>query len=234
MKIHNILEEQIIARVKTICNDKDIQNAPWFSCDSEHCRLDITAYVLNRIQPRYVVSERGIAHAVADAEYQLDADVDFLIIEAIKKVSTVRRSFHSKDFLADEDIDELASAFNFPIFYGSVFDGNTFQPISIGSVTLKYDNQVLEMLDETWYNPYHLHTRTKGSYTFWPKSIQSEHYDEEKTFNFLIEAESENYEKTRYAFSYNLVSTKQQDSTPDATNKFKVEDIYLFPIGDDE
>ncbi len=232
MKIHNILEEQVINRVQTIYNDKDIQEAPWFHCGCEQCRLDTTAYVLNRLKPRYVVSERGIAHAEAEAGSQLDADLDFLIIEGIKKVSSVRRSFHGKaDFIGNE-IDEFEAAFNFPIFSGTVYDGNTFKPLPNGNVTLKYENAPIDMLDETWFNPYTLHEQTNGAYTFWVKPIQADNYDEEKTFDFLLEVAAENYESTKYAFSYSIVGTRQQEAKPNTVNRFRIEDIYLFPIED--
>ncbi len=230
MKIHNILEEQVLNRVQTIYDDVDIQKAQWFHCGCEQCRLDTSAYVLNRLKPRYVVSERGIAHAVSENAYQLDADVDFLIIEGMKKVASVRRAFHGKEDLFDADINELESAFNFPIFHGSIFDGNTFKPITSGKITLKFDNLVAEMLDETWSNPYSMHKKTKGHYTFWMKPIHAPIYDEELTFNFLLEVEVENYESTRYSFSLPIISTKQQSSTPNATNRYKIEDLYLFPI----
>ncbi len=230
MKIHNILEEQVINRVKTIYADKDIQDASWFHCGCEQCQLDTTAYVLNRLKPRYVVSERGIAHAEADSGSQLDADLDFLIIEGMKKVSSVRRSFHGKEVLFETEINELEAAFNFPIFYGSIYDGETFKPIPTGYVTLRSDAGQIDMLDETWSNPYILHDLTKGAYTFWVKPIASEHYDEEKTFNFLIEVSSDNYETTKYAFSYHITSSKQHEAKPDTTNRFKIEDIYLFPV----
>ncbi len=233
MKIHNILEEQVIGRVKTIYADKDIQESTWFHCGCEQCRLDTTAYVLNRLKPRYVVSEKGITHAETEAGSQLDADLDFLIIEGIKKVSSVRRSFHGKEELFDTEINELESAFNFPIFYGAVYDGNTFKPMASGFVTLKCDTAEIEMLDETWLNPYELHSQTKGAFTFWVKPLTAEHYDEEKTYNFLLEVRADNYETTKYAFSYHISSSKQLEAKPDTTNRFKIEDIYLFPVEDE-
>ncbi len=230
MKIHNILEEQVISRVNTIYDDKDIQAAQWFHCGCEQCRLDTTAYVLNRLKPRYVVSERGIAHHVSEQGSQLDADLDFLIIEGIKKVSSVRRSFHGKEDLFDTDVNELESAFNFPIFLGSVYDGNTFKPMPNGTVTITSEQEIIEMVDETWFNPYSLHDQTKGAYTFWIKPIKTEHYEEKKVFNFFIEVRADNYETTRYAFSYPITSTKQERPTPDTTNHFKIDDLYIFPV----
>ncbi len=230
MKIHNILEEQVLNRVATIFNDKDIQDAPWFHCGCEQCKLDTVAYVLNRLKPRYVVSERGIAHAVSEEGYQLDADVDFLIIEGMKKVATVRRDFHGKEDLYASEINEFESAFNFPIFIGNILDGNTFQPIQDGTITLKLDNVKVELIDETWSNPYYVRSMSKGSYTFWLKPITSEHYDEEKTFNFLMEIDAENYESTRYSFPLTVTSTNQHDTTPDATNRYKIDNLYLFPV----
>ncbi len=234
MKIHNILEEQILSRVKTIYEDKDIQSAPWFHCGCEQCRLDTTAYVLNRMQPRYVVSERGIAHAVADQGDQLDADVDFLIIEGIKKISTVRRSFHGKTDLFEDDINDLESAYNFPIFHGALFDGESFEPVIKGTIILKLDNMPVEMIDETWSNPYPLHDSTNGAYAFWVKPIPSEVYDQEKVFNFQIEVISDDYNTTHYAFSLPITSEKHHSITPDTTYRFKIEDLHLFSGDEDE
>ncbi len=229
MKIHNILEDEVISRVKTIYSDEDIQKAEWFHCGCEQCKLDTVAYVLNRLTPRYVVSERGIAHAVSEHASQLDADVDFLIIEGIKKVSTVRRSFHGKEPLYENEIDEFVSAYNFPIFHGTIYDGESFEPLKHGTIILKLDNDPVEMIDETWSNPYSLHVSTNGAYAFWVKPIIAENFDMQKTFNFQIEVSVDGYTTNRYAFSVSATSTKQHKIKPDTSSRFTIENMYMFP-----
>ncbi len=228
MKLHNILEEQIIERVKAIYVDAERRELPWLQCSCEQCQLDTAAYVLNRITPRYVVSERGIAHAVAENENQLDADVDHYIIEGMKKVASVTRFFHGKHNASNSSDATTEYAFNFPFFNGALFDGKSFEPLKNAKVTLKYENEVCPMHDNSWINPYLLHDKSNGRYTFWIKSIPATAENIEQTFTFLIEIQSEGYEDTMYSFSVDATSTSAINETPDTTTKFNIQDLYLF------
>ncbi len=229
MKLHNILEEEVIDRIRNIYNDAEKNKTPWLTCSCEQCQLDTAAYVLNRMPPRYVVSERGIAHAEAQSESQLDADVDQCIIEGMKQVASVTRAFHGKTSSKGASKKASGVSYNFPIFSGALFDGNSFEPLQNATITLKYENEACEMHNVSWINPYTLHSKNNGRYAFWIKPLSCDESNEEKVFNFLIEIQSNGYEDTMFSFSVTAKCSAKIKQTPDTTQKITIQDLYLFP-----
>ena len=56
-------------------------------CDCESCRMDISALVLNKVPPRYVVTTKGDSYGRADLlAMQKNIDITSLVLEAIKRV----------------------------------------------------------------------------------------------------------------------------------------------------
>lgn len=227
MNLHNIMEEEVIKRVEDCYNDETILNTTGSKCSCSQCKLDTTAYVLNRIKPRYIISERGVVHAVAEQGSQMDADINILIIEGMKKVHNLRRSSHAKIDLTTEP---TGVAFNFPIFSGLVLDGNTFEPIKKATITLKMEHKTVEMFDSTWQNPYEINSGTSGTFAFWSKPIPTNTVDKKKTFKFSLKLEAENYETTKYAFIIDITSNNVHNIVPQTASRHKLDDLYLFPI----
>ena len=97
MNIHNIFEEQVLLRVGDTYEQLKKMNTPWLTCDCKQCRLDTAAYVLNKIPPKYIVSGRGLTHSASDANIQLAADMDTLILDGMKRVASTARPFHTKN-----------------------------------------------------------------------------------------------------------------------------------------
>ena len=57
-------------------------------CQCENCRLDVTAIMLNNLQPHYVVSDKGALYAqMSDFNPQYKVDVMTAMELAIKTVS---------------------------------------------------------------------------------------------------------------------------------------------------
>ena len=228
MKLHNIMEEEVIQRVEEYYNDTSIIDITTTICNCSQCKLDTTAYVLNRIKPRYIVSERGVVHAASLEGSQLDADIKVLIIEGMKKVHNLRRSSHAKP---EKEKDSDAEKYmNFPIFSGLLLDGNTFEPIENAKITLKVENKTVEMFDNTWLNPYVINSATAGSFVFWALPIKMDKDNQQKVFNFYISVEADNYETTNYAFSIEGSIDKEKVIIPQTATKYKLDDLYLFPI----
>jgi len=56
-------------------------------CTCENCQLDIIAYALNQLPPKYVVSERGHVHTKIDfVEIQHETDVTRVILQGINTI----------------------------------------------------------------------------------------------------------------------------------------------------
>lgn len=52
LKIKNVMEELVFDRQEGIMKEAGC-------CTCDKCKLDVAAYVLNRIPPKYVVTEKG-------------------------------------------------------------------------------------------------------------------------------------------------------------------------------
>ncbi len=233
--IHNIMEEQVISRVDELYQRLMSQEDRWLECDCENCRLDAYSYVLNRIQPRYVVSGRGVTYNATEiqADIQLSADLDRLSMEGIKMVNSAKRPYHNSAKLnASGDWETMLPTFIFPTFIGGVFDGSTFEPLSNTKVTLKTsDGKNATMMDASWFNPCNTFKNTDGRYSFWVAPEASLKPDVEKQFDFTVEVECEGYTPTCYTFSLNLTSKIADPHKLDSTQTYRIRDLRLFKQG---
>lgn len=231
MKVHNLLEEEIINRVENLYTQVQEMKTQWMDCSCKHCRLDTVAYVLNKLPAQYIVSGNGVTHAALNLESQLLADMDFLIMKGMKKIASNTRSFHAQK----DDKNEYTlqgPVFNVPVFLGFIYDGSSFEYLKNAIITLTHNNEAVEMFDYTWANPHTLNESTKGAYSFLVKPISAQKEDEHKEFHFTISVESKGYEKTTYVFDITLISDIHQKYVIDSALSVRIQDLYLFPITD--
>lgn len=160
MAVKNLMEDIVRTVLEEVLrNDRSV------SLDVAE-KEDILAYVLNRVTPRYVTSERGILHGRLDSRYgfQVRSDIFFLIYEAVQ---IVRR----RDSSPTNSIKEnTASGIMLPHILGQVLESTTFSIIPDVEVTILADGRPLSMVDEHWKNPYRVNRATMGYYHFWPAS----------------------------------------------------------------
>lgn len=230
MKVHNIMEEIVSKHVSVIYDLLKETNSSWLSCDCENCRFDSISYVLNRIQPKYVVSGRGVTHSISllENDMQLKADIDALCNEGIRLISSTKRPFHT---LPREECEVSAPkipVFNFPTFTGTVLDGTTFEPISGATVLLKCDGIPVEMVDKTWANPAKTYQSTRGNYSFWIKSLPVEKEGINRKFNFTLEISAQDYQPIIYSFELPMISEDSVKRDLDSTFSVKIKDLILF------
>ena len=163
MAVRNLMED-IVRTVldEVLRNDRTV--AP-----EELQKDDILAYVLNRVTPTYVTSERGILHGRLDNRYgfQVRSDIFFLIYEAIQTVG--RRSSSSISSITHQERLGVL----YPHILGQVLESTTFSIIPDLEVTLLSDGKSLPMVDEHWRNPYRVSQGTMGYYHFWAASDEN-------------------------------------------------------------
>lgn len=82
MEIYNYMEDIVHDSLDTLFSEKqDI-------CKCEKCRLDIVACALNRLPPKYVVSNKGrVFTKLQEVQVQFKADVIRELLSAIAHVS---------------------------------------------------------------------------------------------------------------------------------------------------
>ncbi|MCH5290927.1 MAG: late competence development ComFB family protein [Treponema sp.] len=230
LNIHNVMEEQVITRVNELYDQVKARGTPWLSCDCKNCRLDTICFVLNRLQPHYVVSGRGVTHnGEVLGDSQLAADVDKLAIEGMRLVSSAKRPYHqagNKNAFMMPEFNQ--PVFNFPTFMGNILDGSSFEPLADATILLKQEGSAAEMMDVTWSNPCKTFAATKGSYTFWVKPVLAKNEEENRLFRFSLEVSAEGYTPITYAFSVPLVSECFDRRELNSTYSLKIQDLFLF------
>ncbi len=81
MEFHNYMEDIVEDTLEKLLSEREDV------CKCERCKLDIIALALNRLPPKYVVTQKGrIYTKLAELELQLKADVVKEITKAIEIV----------------------------------------------------------------------------------------------------------------------------------------------------
>ena len=230
LSVHNIMKEQVASRVNELYDQVTEKVSAWVSCDCQNCRLDTINYVLNRIQPHYVVSGRGVTHNTSLLkDSQLSADIDKLAIEGMRLVNAAKRPYHSSNIKRENDAPSCL--FVFPTFVGNVFDGQTFEPVTNATILLLLNGSQANMMDVTWPNPSNTFASTEGSFTFWAEPEKSEKPGITKNFTFTIDVTAPDYQETSYSLTLPVTSRMTERALLDSTYSVKLKDLFLFKNG---
>jgi competence protein ComFB len=168
---------------------------------TDNNRDDIIAYVLNRVPPRYVTSERGLLYGILDARYQVQQQVDILLLiyEAIIKVVTRRDPADDR-----KDRLHLDKTTFLPHLVGQVLEEESLSIIADVEVTLMYGKAKAAMVDSDWDNPYITNAATKGHFHFWPKYIKSSMAKKSKV-DFKIIFRHPQYDERKISLSLDVI-----------------------------
>ncbi|MDR1325744.1 MAG: late competence development ComFB family protein [Treponema sp.] len=233
MKFHNINEDVVISKVDEIFEFIQKQGNPEHFCFSEQCRLDTICYVLNRVEPHYIVSSSGVARFGLDTteRRQLKIDVTALVYDAIKKVTQNTRSFpmaYLGPALEDSPV------FNIPTILGKFLNGVNFAPMVDAKLELRLDGKLTPMIDERWQNPYKLVSDNPGIFSFWPSPVPTEALGIRQVFKFVISAEKEGFETVHHFFEAEAMSEAQRHSAFSMDRSISLYDLYMFPVGGED
>lgn len=229
MEIHNLMEDLVLSMVHDAFVEEE-KSGTTMSCTCHQCCLDVACYVLNRIEPEYVISGRGIAHresAYLDS-VQKRADIVSLIRQGMKKINETKRPFFSHTNEMKAPVPK-GCFFNFPSIVGRVFSTDTFEPLADVSVLLLHDGRPVEMIGPNWENPYRTAVPTQGTYAFLPRPVPAGSGGLKREFEFELVFEKPGYETFRHYFSLPLVS---EDSLKEYVNgriSHKIGDLTLSP-----
>jgi len=222
------MEEYVESRVKLMYDHLTADRPVWLICEQDDGCQEAASYVLNRIPPRYIVSSRGVVHSTDLLDNpQLRADIDALALEGIRLINTIQRPYYKNQKQSEASTPPQPS-YNFPVFIGTVFDGSTFEPLPDTTITLKYDDLIVDMIDKTWSNPCNTYKSTKGTYSFWVKPFKAEKADISRHFNFTVEVTADGYDSSRYAFDIPIVSDNNSKMEMNTSYSLKLQDLFLF------
>jgi competence protein ComFB len=236
MEIHNTTEDIVFATIDAICDSVEKQGNPDKLCLCDQCRIDAACFVLNRIPPHYIISNRGAARIkqVTISKQQKDADVASMVFEALKRVSHNQRPNSDHTNNTHDDAVKEGPVFNIPTIIGRAFDGANFSPLADITVELWREGKLVTMKNRNWQNPCVLVENTQGVFTFWPESISADAVDARESFEYSVKIEAEGFETVNHVFTIPVVSEAGDAESFSMGRTFKLADLYLFPPGGDE
>jgi competence protein ComFB len=235
MELHNTTEDMVFAKVEAIFDSIVREGNPENLCLCYQCRMDTACYVLNRSDPRYIVSNRGVARIEQEnlQRQQKDADIVALVYEGLKRVNHNQRpNIHHEGGAAPVEV--TTPVFNIPTIVGRLFNGTNFAPMSNVKVELHRNGELVSMKDNNWQNPYTLVSNTEGTFTFWPTPIPAEAANMHKIFEYSIKVEAADFEPLSHFFKIPVISEIQSAAAYSMGRTAKLPDLYMFPPGGDE
>jgi len=201
MKLKNYQEDLVLYVADIVIKDRpDIEAG-------ENLLHDVAAYTLNRLPPRYILSERGFTRLAADHWVEADSEdgfaslVEVLIlvnkaIDIIKSRRKPREAAAEVRSMGEEDLPDVRKHWhNLPYLIGRVLDKNTKRPVLDASVRVSIDGKLAEPAEQGWLNPYRTNAGTKGFYSFLPKPIRSR--SKNKKFVLELTIEHPNYKAVK-------------------------------------
>ena len=236
MDFHNVNEDTVVNSVQNIFNEIDAGGNPDNLCLCYQCRVDTICYTLNRIEPHYVVSNRGYTRLDRDSikKQQLEADLTSLIYKGIRLVNHNQRPTAPHDGTQVSIHKVHHPVFDIPTIAGRIFNGVSFEPVAGIDVSLFCDGELVKMRNTNWQNPFSMVESTPGSYSFWPAPITADSPDITKEFKFSIRVQSADFETLTHFFNISSTSKFHTPRSYALNRTFKLPDLYIFPPGDAE
>ena len=227
MRPHNVMENVVVSMVDGIVGEEFLAGDKGF-CVTEQCKQDVICYVLNKIQPRYIVSGRGLTHFHMDylEKLQREADLAARIYKAIDVVTGNLRPTDSEP--ADQPPAE-GSCFNLPAVTGRIFNSLNFEPASDVDVHLYREGRSVRMIDTKWQNPVHLVSNAGGSFSFWGAPIPAPASDSEEIVEFEVSIDSPRFEPLQHYFQLTLRAQPRAADHFTVGEHVQVGDLYLSP-----
>jgi len=237
MELHNTVEDIVVARVNEAFEAIDAGNSTHKYCTCKQCRLDIICYALNRLQPHYIVSNRGVSRVQWETieRQQQIADITSLIHEGFRQVHHNQRpNFAHFPGESGAGGDKALPVFNIPVIMGRLFNGNNFAPISDVYVELLYNSELVIMKDANWQNPFRIVPNTEGAFSFWPVAVKADALDEPRVFEYTLRVAAPELETLNHFFKVPVTSEVQAASSFSLKRTFKLSYLYMFPPGEAE
>ena len=237
MDVHNTVEDTVIAKVKQLFEEIGNNKANRNICLCEQCQVDVTCYALNRLPPRYIVSNRGVSRVKNESiEYQQQAaDIVSLVNEGLKIVSHNQRpNFSHSSEIKSAGLDSKQPVYNVPAIMGRVFNGVNFAPVSDVKLELIWDNKLISMKDGNWQNPCVIVPKNEGNYSFWPAADIASGVGKHKLFEYTLKVSAAGFETLVHFFKIPVASEISIAGSFSLERTFKLPDLYIFPPGDNE
>ena len=186
--------------------------------------IEIASYVLNRIHPMYITSNRGFTSIMNKFmnDPQFLADTLIKINEAMKIVKKARHAH-----IDTPALDLNSPYFVLPKIYGRVVSSKSLLPLTDAKITLYIDDTPASLLYSDWNNPLLIKKEDEGIFVFAPNPIAATPPFEARSFQitFQIKKGQEHFKKI---ISYETQPVFIQNLEIDfSENIMQVKDIYV-------
>jgi competence protein ComFB len=236
MDIKNTNEDIVFNRVQTIFDEIQKSGNPENYCLCYQCRIDTICFTLNRIEPHYIVSNRGFTRIdqTSIKRQQIEADITSLIYKGLRLVNHNQRPTSPHDGSAINIVRTHLPVYDIPTISGRIFNGISFEPITDIDVSLYCEGELIAMRNTNWQNPFSMVSSTPGAFSFWPEPITADAPDNTKEFKFSLRVSSADYEPLNHFFTISATSKFHNPQSYALNRTFKLPDLYIFPPGGDE
>lgn len=187
-------------------------------------KREIAAYVLNRVKPMYITSNKGFTNSIVQYQKdpQLVADIMLHISQAVKMV---KKTYSTDNLL--EELDKEKMYFIFPKIYGKVISSRTMMPVESAEVTLQIDSSPAKNIFGLWKNPTEILPIDDGIFSFAPlPEVATAPYEKRVfTLELIVKVDGKKHNKifhyeTEPELLYNLENDFHE-------NILQLEDIYI-------
>jgi competence protein ComFB len=238
MDIHNTNEEMVFGVIQNILKEIRREGNRENLCLCYQCQMDTICYALNRIEPHYIVSNRGLTRIEQSGitYQQIEADITTLLYKGLRLVNHNRRPTSSHDDAAPGSAHSRAvhPVYDIPTISGRIFDGISFAPIVDIELSLYCEGDLVPMRNPNWQNPYFMVSSTPGVFSFWPAPVTADAPDTVHDFKYSIKVNSPDHEPMSHFFSIKSTSKYHTPQSYTLNRTFKLPDLYLFPPGEAE
>jgi len=229
----NINEDIVVNAVQTIFDEIQRSGNPDKYCLCYQCRVDTICFTLNRVEPHYIVSNRGFSRIDLNSlnSQQMEADITSLIYKGIRLVNHNQRPTapHDESIVINNRIHN--PVYDIPTIAGRIHNGVSFEPVADIEVSLFCDGELISMRNSNWQNPYTIIPSTPGAFSFWPAPITADAPDISKEFKFSVRVNSPDYEPLNHFFSITAIGKFHTPHSYTLNRTYKLPDLYIFPPG---
>jgi competence protein ComFB len=236
MKVKNYQEDLVMRTINLVLEDRsDVPR-------NDNLIRDVAAYTLNRMPPKYIMSERGFTRLASEfwtngsnggdsTEHLLDlVEMVLLIHRGIDVVTNRRKPDGAAEAAAEEAVESdepVGYWHNFPHFIGKVADKATKKPVFGVRATLYINGEMAHSADEGWPNPYFTNKGSKGFYSFWPHPRRTQ--EEQKNFAIMVTLELPGYRTATQEMTLATQGDFQWNDYIDTDSIYSLGTCYLEP-----
>lgn len=236
MDIHNTTEDIVLNTVQNIFEEIQNNGNPNNCCLCYQCRMDTICYALNRLDPLYIVSNRGFSRIETGgiSRQQTEADITSLVYRGLRLVNHNKRPTSSHEAVAVANQKANHPVFDIPTIAGRIFNGDSFEPITGVNVSLYCEGELIAMRNSNWQNPYTMVASTAGAFSFWPAPVTAEIPDITRVYKFQLKVDSPDFEPLNHFFNITSISKFHTPHSYTLNRTYKLPDLYIFPPGEPE